>query len=140
MQSGLPRSLLAASKLRFSRDAFQWDQSLPDDSNSFQRDWLLQILFSALFADAAPPPAGIEAVAADILSEDRLENVFHGVMDDIFGAIPQTIPTMRKQMAMPPKTAIPMWIKTTRGLELTKQARRGGPSRLQNALALQLAR
>ena len=137
---GLPPPLLAASKLSFLRDAFRADPNLPDDLNGFQRDWLVQIFLSAVLADAAATGRTIDAVAADILSEDRLESVFRAVMDDLFGAIPPGLQDDEEadeegvddqevdgdQDAAPPGT---------RG-----RAHRGGPSRLQHALALQLTR
>lgn len=83
----LPDSLLAACRLGFLRDSFRLDSELPDDLNGFQRDWLLQILISALLAEAATT----DAVAADLLSEDRLEAAFRAVMDDLFGAIPPNL-------------------------------------------------
>jgi hypothetical protein len=86
--SVLPPPLMAASKLGYLRDAFRADPDVPGELNGFQRDWLLQILLSALLADAATTGRMIGAVAADLLDEDRLEGVFHGVMDELFGAIP----------------------------------------------------
>ena len=139
-QSGLPRPLLAASKLSFLRDAFQWDQSLPEDLNRFQRDWLLQILFSALFADAAATGRPIDAVAADILSEDRLESVFHAVMDDIFGAIPPDHPDDEEADGEAGEDGDPDVDQNHAKTGAGQRAHRGGPSRLQYALALQLAR
>ena len=79
---------MAASKLGYLCDVLRADSDLPDDLNGFQRDWLLQIFLSALLADAAITGRSIDVVAADLLDEDRLEGVFHGVMDELFGAIP----------------------------------------------------
>jgi len=87
----LPPSLLAASKLSFLRDGFRTDPNLPDDLNGFQRDWLVQILLSAVLADADTTGRSPGTVAADILSEDRLESAFQEVMDDLFGAIPPVL-------------------------------------------------
>lgn len=84
----LPPQLMAASKRSYLYDTLRADPSLPDDLNGFQRDWLFQFLLSALLADAAITGRSIDAVAADLLNEDRLEGVFHVVMDEFFGAIP----------------------------------------------------
>jgi hypothetical protein len=138
---GLPPSLLAASRLGFLRDTFRLDPDLPDDLNGFQRDWLLQILISAVLAEAATTDRSFDAVVADLLSEDRLEGAFHGVMDDLFGAIPPNLQDDDEavddsvadeeepdsdQSGGPAGGAVP--------------PHRGGASRLQQALALQLAR
>ena len=90
--SVLPPPLMAACRLNYVRDAFRTDPDLPDDVNSFQRDWLFQILLSALLANAATTDRTIDTVAAEILDEDRLEGVFHGVMEELFGAIPPDLP------------------------------------------------
>jgi DEAD/DEAH box helicase/Helicase conserved C-terminal domain len=89
--SVLPPPLIAASKLGYLRDTFRTDADLPDDLNGFQRDWLLQILLSALLADATTTGRMIDAVAAELLDESRLEGVFHNVMDELFGAIPPSL-------------------------------------------------
>ncbi len=90
--SMLPPPLMAASRLSYLRDTFRADPDLPGDLNSFQRDWLFHILLSALLADAATTGRTIDAVAADLLDEDRLEGVFHSAMDELFGAIPPGLP------------------------------------------------
>ncbi|MCA2411257.1 protein DpdJ [Rhizobium leguminosarum] len=88
----LPGSLLATSKLSFARDTFKRDDELPSDLNPFQRDWLFQIMVSALLADAATTGRSITEVAGELLSEQRLEGVFHDTMSELFGALPPTVP------------------------------------------------
>lgn len=68
------------------------DPELPDDLNLFQRDWLTQFLFSALFADATTKDRALSETIADLLQDDRIVDVFRGVMDEVFGAIPPTLP------------------------------------------------
>jgi hypothetical protein len=85
--STLPPALLASAKLAYLRDSFRSDPALPNHLNGFQRDWLFQILLSALFADAAATGRSLDEAAADVLAEDRIEAVFHGVMDELFSAI-----------------------------------------------------
>ncbi|WP_122570549.1 protein DpdJ [Pseudomonas viridiflava] len=84
----LPQHLAASSTLAFLRDTFLTDADLPTDLNSFQRDWLFQVLQSALFADAADTDRTIEDSASDLLSEDRMEVALCEVMDDLFGGVP----------------------------------------------------
>jgi hypothetical protein len=140
--SVLPPPLMAASKLGYLRDAFRADPDVPDELNGFQRDWLLQILLSALLADAATTGRMIGAVAADLLDEDRLEGVFHGVMDGLFGAIPPGVQDHDE--------ADNDHVGDDSGDDASGSMQgsgtggggtaRTGPSRLQQALATQLAR
>ncbi len=90
--SVLPPALMATCRHSYVRDTFRTDPRLPDDINSFQRDWLFQILLSVLLANAATTNRTIDAVATDLLNEDRLEGVFHGAMEELFGAIPPDLP------------------------------------------------
>jgi hypothetical protein len=84
----LPPALAASSRLGYVRDAFMSDPELPEDLNDFQRDWLFQIVLSALLAEAAVSTRSVGEVALDILDDDRIDGVLHGVMDELFGAIP----------------------------------------------------
>jgi hypothetical protein len=59
--SVLPPQLMAASKLNYLYDALRTDPYLPDDLNGFQRDWLFQIIMSALLAHAATTNRTIDA-------------------------------------------------------------------------------
>lgn len=131
----LPSSLLGASKLSFFRDGFRNDPNLPDDLNGFQRDWLLQILLSAVLADAAATGRALNAVAADILGEDRLENVFHAVMDDLFGAVP---PDFQDDEEADDEQADGTLDAAPAGA--SGGTHHSGSSRLQHALMLQLSR
>ena len=88
----LPPDVLATSKLAYMRDLIRLDPELPDDLNLFQRDWLTQFLFSALFADATTKDRALSETIADLLQDDRIVDVFRGVMDEVFGAIPPTLP------------------------------------------------
>ena len=90
--SNLPPTLAAACKFNYVRDAFRTDSDLPDDVNIFQRDWLFHILLSALLANAATTDRTLDAVAADILDDERLEGALLGVMEELFGAIPPDLP------------------------------------------------
>lgn len=130
----LPSPLLAASKLNFLRDQFRTDPNLPDDLNGFQRDWLMQILLSAMLAEAATTGRPLDAVAADVLGEDRLEGVLEAVMDDLFGAIP---PDHQDDEEVD-ENAYGALDAATAGA--SSGTHRGGRSRLQHAIALQLSR
>jgi hypothetical protein len=88
----LAPDILAACKLAYIRDLIRLDQELPDDLNQFQREWLFQFLLSALFADAASNDRPLADSIADLLDDDRIEDAFRTVMDDVFGAMPPTPP------------------------------------------------
>lgn len=83
----LPPTLAASSTLAYLRDAFLTDADLPTDLNSFQRDWLFQVMQCALFADATNTDRTIEEAASELLSEDRMEVALCEVMDDLFGGV-----------------------------------------------------
>ncbi len=123
--SALPPRLSAASKLSYLKDTFRYDPELPDDLNGFQRDWLFQILLSALLADAVTTSRTINAVAVDLLDEERLEGVFHDVMSEVFGAMP---PGLQDDEEIDD------------GYAGDGTAQPTGPSRLQQGLAVQLSR
>lgn len=86
----LPPDVLATSKLAYMRDLIRLDSELPDDLNVFQRDWLIQFLFSALFSEATANDRPLGETIDDLLHDDRIEDVFGGVMDEVFGAMPAT--------------------------------------------------
>ena len=88
----LPPQILATSKLAYLRDLIRLDPALPDDLNLFQRDWMIQFLLSALLADASANDRPLAETISDLLDDDRIEAVFGGVMDDVFGAMPPTPP------------------------------------------------
>ncbi len=90
--NALPPDVLATSKLAYFRDLIRLDPELPDDLNFFQRDWLIQFLLSALFANAATNNRTLAETIADLLHDDRIEDVFREVMDEVFGAIPPPHP------------------------------------------------
>lgn len=78
---------LRASKLTYLRERFRDDARLPQDLNSFQRDWLFQLLVAALAAGVASG-CDVAIVADDLLSEARIDDVFRDVMHEYFGALP----------------------------------------------------
>lgn len=84
----LPPSVLAASRTAYLRDSFQHDSGLPAHLNSFQRDWLFQFLVCAVLTEMATAGRSLEDVASDLLSDERLEDVFHRVMEEYFGDLP----------------------------------------------------
>ncbi|RWO19214.1 MAG: DEAD/DEAH box helicase [Mesorhizobium sp.] len=88
----LPPNLIATSTLAYLRDTFLSDSELPNDLNSFQREWLFQFLVSVVMADAAVNDRAIAASIADLLDDDRITGVFRGVMEETFGAIPPITP------------------------------------------------
>lgn len=140
--SVLPPSLLAASKLGYLRDTFCTDRSLPSDFNGFQREWLVQLLFSALLANAATTNRTVDAAAADLLDDSRLEGVFHGVMDELFGAIP---PSLRDDDETDDEDLgddrVDDAVESTRvGGTRSGSTSHTGSSRLQQQLAIQLGR
>jgi len=89
---GLPPDVLAASRLAYIRDLIRLDPELPDDLNQFQRDWLIQFMLSALFANASSNDRPLSETISDLLDDNRIEAVFRAVIDDVFGAMPPTPP------------------------------------------------
>lgn len=87
----LPREFASSSRLAYLRDVFQSDPQLPKDLNVFQREWLFQILQSALLVDATSRGRTIAESSSEVLSEENLEKSFHAVMQDLFGSIPPAI-------------------------------------------------
>ena len=83
--------LLRESKLAYLRERFLDDDRLPQDLNSFQRDWLFQMLVAALAAVAASA-GDVSTGADDLLSDPRIDGVFHDVMQGYFGALPLNFP------------------------------------------------
>ena len=82
----LSPALEASSKLAYLRDRLRSDTGLPDDLNSFQRDWLFQILVSALMADSAATGRSLTDTGTDVLDEDVFVTTFGSVMTTLFGA------------------------------------------------------
>jgi len=83
----LSPQLLGASRLAYLRERFRNDLELPEDVNTFQRDWLFQMLRALIAAEAASG-RDIARVADDLLTDDRIDNAFLDVMTEYFGAIP----------------------------------------------------
>ena len=141
--SVLPPAIMAASKLGYLRDTFRGDKELPDDLNGFQRDWLFQILLSALMSDAAITSRSMDAVANELLDEDRLDRVLNSVMDELFGTIPPTLPDDGdvEDLYDDDDSDDDDASDTDREYRAKGDpASSTGPSRLQQALAIQLAR
>jgi len=90
--ANLPPDVLAACRLAYVRDLIRLDPALPDDLNSFQRDWLIQFMLSALIGDASANDRPLAEAISDLLDDDRIEAVFGAVMDDVFSATPPTPP------------------------------------------------
>ena len=86
--SKLTPTLLISSKYAYLRDRFRDNVNLPGDVNVFQREWLFQILCSALLADAANKSRSIADAAADLLSDDQIDFTFQAVMNELFDASP----------------------------------------------------
>jgi len=87
----LSPQLLRESKLSYLRERFLDDNQLPQELNSFQRDWLFQMLIAAL-ADGAASGGDLSTSADDLLSDSRIDGVFHDVMQGYFGAMPLSPP------------------------------------------------
>lgn len=87
-----PADVLRACKLAYIRDRIRLDPDLPEDVNQFQREWLVQILLSAVLGDAATNDRPLAETISDLLDDDRIESVFRAVMDEVFGALPPTPP------------------------------------------------
>lgn len=132
--NSLPRTLLATSKLNFARDTFRKDPGLPADLNLFQREWLFQIMVSALLADAANTERSLSEVASDLLSEPRFEGVFHDTMSELFGALPPVIPDDEDGEDDDRDEA-----GTNDGVGARPAQRQRGPGRLQQALSNQVS-
>lgn len=84
--SPLSPALNHSARLAYLKDRFRRDPGLPTDLNDFQRDWLFQILISALLADAFSSGRGLGDSAAEILRDDNLSQTFSSVMRTLFGA------------------------------------------------------
>jgi hypothetical protein len=82
--------VLRESKLAYLRERFRDDAQLPPELNTFQRDWLFQLLVAALAAGAASV-GDVATVADDILSDARIDVGFRDVMHGYFGALPLTL-------------------------------------------------
>lgn len=87
----LSPQVLRDSKLAYLRERFRDDSGLPQELNTFQRDWLFQLLVSALAAVAASG-GDLSTVADDLLSDTRIDGVFHHVMQGYFGVLPLSVP------------------------------------------------
>lgn len=131
----VPGSLLATSKLSFARDTFKRDDALPVHLNPFQRDWLFQIMVSALLADAATTGRSITEVAGELLGEERLEGVFHDAMSELFGALPPSVPDDEDDE---PDDELDDDTGDAANGGRGTQAPGRGPGRLQQALSIQL--
>jgi hypothetical protein len=90
--SAIAPELQASIRLAYARERFRADPALPGDLNPFQRDWLFQILVSALASAACAADRPLAEVADELLGEDRLGSVLAEVMDTLFGAIPPPPP------------------------------------------------
>lgn len=88
----LTPELLATSKQAYLRQMFRSSTELPDDVNTFQRDWLFQILWSALLAHSENSNLSIAESSNQILSEDRIDDTFRTVTDELFEVSPIAIP------------------------------------------------
>lgn len=88
LRATLPGLLAANTWLAFLRDSFRTDGLLPHDLNEFQRDWLFQILLSALCAESAVTGRNLSETAVDLLAEDRLQALMNDAMSELFGAAP----------------------------------------------------
>lgn len=133
----LPESLLSTCKLNFARDNFKGDQALPVDFNSFQRDWVFQVMVSALLADASTNDRSLAETAADLLSEDRLEGVFHDTMSELFGALPPTAPDDDEFGDEDDRLDFET-VEGEAATNTTQNQRHRGPGRLQQGLSNQL--
>lgn len=87
----LTPELLPASRLSYLRERFRNDIELPADVNTFQRDWLFQML-CALIAAQAASGRDLARVADELLTDDRIDDAFLNVMTEFFGAISLQVP------------------------------------------------
>jgi hypothetical protein len=115
--------LLASTRLSYLRDRFREDPDLPDDVNVFQRDWLFQMLCALLAA---------EPDVETLLTDERIDAAFGGVMDEFLGVLPTLSPNEAEEpeddAAEPDDT----------GPDVPPTPRAAG--RLQQTLALHIAR
>lgn len=130
----LPPDVMATSRLAYMRDLIRLDPKLPDDLNLFQRDWITQFLFSVLFSDATTKDRPLTETIAELLHDDRFEDVFRDAMNDVFGAIPPTLPDTEETEDSD--------LSDEDGHEASTlgASAAGGGGRLQQALLLQLGR
>jgi hypothetical protein len=61
----LPSALLASCRQTYLRQSFRDDKTVPEDVNIFQRDWLFQILWSALLSHSINSGLGIPQSVED---------------------------------------------------------------------------
>ena len=86
----LSQKTLRETKLSYLRERFRDDTRLPPDFNSFQRDWLFQMLVAAM-AEAVAAGVDVENLEGDILSEAGIDEAFRNVMAAYFGDVPLTV-------------------------------------------------
>lgn len=82
---------LRGSKLAYLRERFRDDAQLPPELNSFQRDWLFQLLTAALVAGVATG-RDVASLEDDLFSDAHIDDVFRDVMHGYFGALPFSLP------------------------------------------------
>lgn len=130
----LSPKILRESKLAYLRERFRDDARLPQELNTFQRDWLFQMLVAALAAVAASE-GDVATIADDLLSDELIDGVFRDIMQGYFGALPLTLPDDMEES-----------FESDGSEEDDSQAEANAPqtphaaTRLQQALALHVAR
>jgi hypothetical protein len=127
---GLSPQLQASCRVSFARDLFLGDPALPDDLNAFQRDWLFQILLSALASDTAASQEPVARIVDRLLDEEHLVPALQSVMESLFGAMPPDLPDEDEAEGGDDAD----------GQEQDQDASPHGPTRLQTALSVQLGR
>lgn len=129
LTQSLPERALNAARLSYLRDAFLDDEGLPVGLNSFQREWLFQLLISTVLADASGNGRTLAQAIDEVLAEGRLQDVFRATMEHVFGAVAPAVADDDDNDAVDADDQAP-------------PAHGGGlhtPSRLQQALAQHLA-
>ena len=81
----LSAELAASSRTAYLRSRFLGNPELPNDLNTFQRDWIFQIAMAAVVTKAILSKCSAIEAAAEIFSEDQLVPSFQSGMSDLFG-------------------------------------------------------
>jgi len=86
----LPPALLFSARQAYLKQSFRDSTTVASDVNVFQRDWLFQILCSALLAHSVNSNVILAEAAIEILSESHIDHTFKAVMDELFEISPVT--------------------------------------------------
>ena len=130
--SKLTPALLASSKYAYLRSRFREGTELPQDVNVFQREWLFQILCSALLAEAANTSKSIKDAVAELFSDDQIDGTFQAVMNELFESA--------SPVSLGGEDNFDLEAEEVEEHRRDEEGHAGGGGRLQHALAQQVRR